>query len=147
MANNIVQVSDDTFDHEVLQSPLPVLVDPLVRALPGDHPSGGRAGGRIRREAEDCQNERGRQPAHAGALWRAGYPESDPLQRRTRPAADRWCGAEDSPGQSACHRCVSSKGTPGADVQRQAQATMIGNNEEAPERKRGSHGMDHPFTR
>src|SRR5712692_3147682 len=27
MANNIVQVTDDTFDHEVLQSSLPVLVD------------------------------------------------------------------------------------------------------------------------
>ena len=91
-------VTDDSFQRDVLDSALPVLVDfwaGMVRALPDGGADIGSIGARIRRSLADCQGGCGRQPGAGAAISGDQHPDDDgfcrwaiAFQPGRRPAGD-----------------------------------------------------------
>ena len=101
MSDNVLQVSDDNFEAEILKKrgPRPGrFLGILVRAL-SRHRSRGRGTGRaVRRQAEGGQAQRGREPQDSRPIRHPRHPHPDPVQGRQGGRSDYRRGEQVAPG-------------------------------------------------
>ena len=118
----ILEVSDATFEQEVLKSEQPVLVDflgGLVWPMQGDRTDRGRHGADLRGQAEGGEGRRGSQRSYSFPIRNSGNSRVAVLQgRESRRSGGRLRASKRDRGKSAAFAGLESirsnvEGTPG----------------------------------